>query len=150
MHGHGPFLSLEDHKHTQTDALAKQFNGYVPIVVPYWGMICELDVLFLRAEPIEGLMNHSAGGGDIDNRMKTLLDSLSIPRPGQQSIPDPADPDPDPMFVLLADDSLITSVKVSTGRLLTVGNDNPSEACVIIHVNVKGMDASRFPYGLNI
>lgn len=57
--------------------------------------------------------------GDIDNRLKTLLDALSAPAQPTQ-IPDgmPATSDEDPMHVLLEDDSLITRLNVETERLI--------------------------------
>jgi hypothetical protein len=113
-------------------------------------MYCDLDVLFLRAEPIGGLLNHNSGGGDIDNRMKVLFDAFGIPQRGQLQ-PKPDDPpDPIPLFVLLSDDSLITSVKVTTDRLLTTETDDPAEACVIIHVHVRSINPLIAPYNLPI
>lgn len=135
---------------TTVGSLAQQYEGYVPLVNEEHGMYCDLDVLFLRAEPIGGLLNHNSGGGDIDNRMKVLFDAFCIPQRGQLQ-PKPDDPaDPSPLFVLLSDDSLITSVKITTDRLLTTETDDPAEACVIVHVHVKSINPLIAPYNLPI
>lgn len=140
------------HHRTTIDSLAQSYGGYVPLVNELHGMYCDLDILFLRAEPVGNLLKHTSGGGDIDNRMKVLFDALGIPKPGQlQPKPEEDEPDPKPLFVLLSDDSLITSIKVTTDRLLTSeGSDDPAEACLILHVHVKSIDPLTLPYGLTI
>jgi hypothetical protein len=134
------------HHSTQPQTIGEHFGGFVPVVNGDFGMFCELDILFLRAEPAS--LNLGASGGDLDNRVKTLLDALSIPRPGGA---EHAEGDPSPIFVLLQDDSLITSLKVTADRLLTppLSND-PAEACVVIHVNVKTADPLKSPYGVSV
>ena len=136
---------------TTVESLAERYEGYVPLVNGEHGMYCDLDVLFLRAEPVGGLLKHNAGGGDIDNRIKVLFDALRIPQRGQLR-PRPTDePDPSPIFVLLSDDSLITSVRVTTDRLLTTEkSDDPAEACLILHVHVKSIDPLAAPYGVSV
>jgi hypothetical protein len=54
---------------------------FAPLVTKKLDLVAELDVLFLRPEP-PGSVGH---GGDIDNRIKTLLDSLRIPRGNELS-----------------------------------------------------------------
>lgn len=57
--------------------------------------------------------------GDIDNRLKTLLDALSAPaQPTQVSDEMRVTTEENPMHVLLEDDSLITRMNVETERLL--------------------------------
>lgn len=132
---------------TTVESLAERYEGYVPLVNGDHGMYCDLDVLFLRAEPVGGLLKHNSGGGDIDNRIKVLFDALGIPQRGQLRPRQTDEPDPSPVFVLLSDDSLITSVRVTTDRLLTTQSDDPAEACLIIHVHVKSIDPLAMPYG---
>jgi hypothetical protein len=50
------------------------FN-FVPLVTQELGLICALDILFLRPDKPGGVV----WAGDIDNRLKTLLDSLRLP-----------------------------------------------------------------------
>jgi len=71
--------------------------------------------------------------GDIDNRLKTLLDSLSIPSVQQL----PRDPETDSdvrLYCLLEDDRLVTRVDVRNDRLLTV-SDHSRDTIVLIHVH---------------
>lgn len=79
-----------------------------------------------------------ASGGDIDNRLKVLLDGLVMPRTESDLGGIPLEPDENPFFCLLEDDSLITSVSVITDRLLTplAAGEKISDVCLIIHVTV--------------
>jgi hypothetical protein len=147
---HDAFASGIVTHHTTIDAIAKHWEGYVPVVNGDWGMFCDLDILFLRAEPLGNVIKRDAGGGDLDNRIKTLLDALSIPNRGTVRLKEGDTPDPNPMFVLLSDDSLVTSVKVNSDRLLTTATDDPAETCLVIHVNVKTVDPLSAPYGLTV
>ncbi len=70
-------------------------------------MRAELKIRLLSAAVPGGLLH-----GDIDNRLKTLLDALSIPTLQQM----PEDPEIDldgRMYCLLEDDGLVTRVEVS-------------------------------------
>ena len=64
--------------------LANRFvlNGirFVPLLWDGLGLACKLDILMLRPDqPGQTLMQ----SGDIDNRLKTLLDALRIPKVGE-------------------------------------------------------------------
>ncbi|MCA1626043.1 MAG: hypothetical protein LC768_07980 [Acidobacteria bacterium] len=65
---------------TKLEIMARQYSrfGYrfVPLVSRDNFMICGLDILFLRRENPGDLILR---GGDIDNRIKTLLDALRMP-----------------------------------------------------------------------
>ena len=98
---------------------------------------CNLDILFLN--------RHSPGkpihAGDIDNRLKTILDALRIPS-DLQELPDSATPEPDedPFFCLLEDDKLVTHLSVETDQWLNAtmdGGTNPNEALVIVKVSIE-------------
>lgn len=108
---------------------------FVPLVSKQGGFTCSLDVLFLRRGHPGDLI---ASGGDIDNRMKILLDGLTMP----SNIPDlgglPLEADENPFFCLLEDDSLITSLSVTTDRLLTPlePDEKINDVHLVIHVTV--------------
>lgn len=86
---------------------------FVPLICEQFGLACKLDILFLRRENPGQLISH---GGDIDNRMKTLLDALQIPKNLDANIePELGEK---PMFVLLQNDILITELRITTDRLL--------------------------------
>jgi hypothetical protein len=107
---------------------------FVPLVSTYLKAIAELDIIMLRPEPPGSIVTQS---GDIDNRLKTLLDSLRIPQ-SKQEIPPSDSPveNENPFFCLLEDDNLVTKLTVSTDRLLKP-NCNPSLVSLIIHVKTK-------------
>lgn len=93
------------------ETLGNKFNrcGYrfVPLVSEHLKLSCGLDITFLRRD-MPGLpLIHS--GGDIDNRMKVLLDALQMPPPDcSQLIGQTKQADEDPYFyVLMEDDKLI-------------------------------------------
>ena len=106
---------------------------FVPLVNRRLHMIAEIDVTMLRPEP-PGLIIKS---GDIDNRLKTLLDSLKMPTE-PNSLPSTEKPvnGEDPFFCVLEDDSLITKVSVNTSQLLE-SNIHSSEVSLIINVKTK-------------
>lgn len=149
----GGFSDYVVRHYTTIDEIAAQYEGYVPLAAASYGAVCELEILFLRQEPPGGIINHSAGGGDIDNRLKVLIDALSIPPRGTKPPVKQGDsPDPSPFYVLMSDDSIITSLKVTVDRLLVPLQEppNPSDACVVIHVNVKTYNPLKTPYNVPI
>ena len=95
-------------------------------------LIAELDILLLRPEDPGKVITQ---GGDIDNRLKTLFDALSIPKPNQIPKGDQPCQGEDPFHCLLEDDNLITGVKISVDRLLA--SDDPGEVLVVIGVDVS-------------
>lgn len=88
---------------------------FVPLVRKNWFLNCSLDILFLRRDPPGSVTNH----GDIDNRIKTLIDALRLPDSNQLS--DEATPvdGEDPFYVLMEDDERLTRLNVETQMLLT-------------------------------
>lgn len=107
---------------------------FAPLVTSRLNMIAELDISLLRPGPPGNLIVQS---GDIDNRLKTLLDGLKVPK---ESTALPADEvpldDETPFFCLLEDDSLITALSVRTDRLLEA-SINPNEVLLLIHVTTR-------------
>jgi len=107
--------------------------------------VTELDISLLRPEPLGSIITQS---GDIDNRLKTLLDALKVPiSPGALPASEKPGPEEDPFFCLLEDDSLITRISVSTDRLLEPGI-KPSEAVIQIHVTTKQIEVYMGTIGL--
>ena len=93
----------------------------------------ELDVLVLSREA-----NHvkAMSRGDVDNRLKSLLDGLRRPQQPQElgGITPPTNGDP--FHCLLDDDALVSRVSINTGRLLGP-QENPSASRVLITVTVE-------------
>jgi len=107
---------------------------FAPLVATKLRLVAELEISLLRPEPPGQLVNQ---GGDIDNRLKTLLDALTVP-PAPNALPQGAAPESDenPFFCLLEDDNLITSLAVTSNRLLEP-TLTPSEVVVQILVRTK-------------
>lgn len=120
------------------DYLADTFSrcGYrfVPLVHRGEHMVCSLNILFLRRENPGDLI---LPGGDVDNRIKTLLDALRMPETCNEIVGGP-EASENPFFCLLQNDSLVTQLKVNTDRLLVPLKDNqhPNEVVLIIKVKI--------------
>jgi hypothetical protein len=143
-------ITMEHHDRTKIENISKHFEGYVPLVTEAYGTSCELDILLLRATPPGHVLQRGGNsGGDLDNRIAQLIDSLCMPERGQVKLRDGDSPDPKPMFVLLQDDSLVTSLKVESDRFLGAQNENdPAECVAIVSVRVKAADPTKLPYGI--
>jgi hypothetical protein len=103
---------------------------FIPLITTKLDLRAELDVMLLAANLPGSLIRQ---GGDIDNRLKTLFDALSMPANAQQ-VPDKADAEPDKrVFCLLEDDKLVTSVAVSNDRLLSLP-DGSNDVLVVVRI----------------
>lgn len=96
--------------------------------------IAELQIIMLRPHQCPGYI--IGQGGDIDNRLKTLFDSLRMPKDTKE-MPNYGKPNDNvnPFFCLLEDDALITNLSVSTDRLLEV-QESKSYVKLIIRVKI--------------
>lgn len=128
-------------------SLVKEMAGFefVPLVSERIHLLAELDIVYLRPEPSGRIFT---GGGDIDNRLKTLMDALSVPRHEEQ-VPKSARPGTDeiPFFCLLEDDSLVTRVGVRTDQLLESGQD-PNTVVLVIRARTRATQAILGNLGL--
>ncbi len=113
---------------------------FVPLVSKLGGFTCSLEVLFLRRDNPGHLIT---SGGDIDNRIKVLLDGLRMPQTAAEFGGLPLDTGEDPFFCLLEDDNLITSLSVVTDRLLVPQdvNENAHDVHLIIRATVVNPSA---------
>jgi hypothetical protein len=114
---------------------------FVPLVSERGGFTCSLEILFLRRDSPGNLIQ---SGGDIDNRVKVLLDGLRMPKSpaelGNHSI-DSADENP--FFCLLEDDKLITRISVTTDRLLVPQRANEKVNDVFLVIDVVVVNPSQ-------
>lgn len=120
-------------------------NGhtFVPLLCKRFCLHCSLDILLLRNGPLAAIQN-----GDLDNRTKTLVDALRMPRLGELK---PAHEKPTngetPFFCLLEDDSFITSLAVENDTLLLPDKDDKNYAKVVINVNIRPLYATSLNLG---
>jgi len=89
---------------------------FVPLVSKMGGFTCSLDILFLRRDQPGSLV---IKGGDIDNRIKVLLDGLRMPDTLPEMGGIPLEAEENPFFCLLEDDALLTRVAITTDLLIT-------------------------------
>ena len=141
------------------DLVKREFPslGYewVPLVLEKFSLVCELDILLLKRDGLHSPLDN----GDIDNRVKTLIDCLKIPR-GKSELGDkdsgPLD-DEAPFFVLLQDDSLVTKLSVETDILydprshipksedrIQKRQDDDQLVHAVITVNIKPYNVNMF------
>jgi len=121
-----PYSELLIAKHNKHDV------HWHPLVTAESGLIAEVDILMLRPNDSKSIVQ----GGDIDGRVKTIFDALSIPVNGDvlSEFPKP----PDVFYTLLSDDSLISKVSVDTDELLELDEDrDPHFAHLIIEITTK-------------
>ena len=106
---------------------------FAPLISQRLNLYAEISVLLMRQQAQGALFSE---GGDIDNRLKTLLDALRLPRgPNEGRAGDLRPDDPEPFFCLMEDDALITKVSVETAQLLRPAP--PDHVLAIVGVHVK-------------
>lgn len=122
--------------HSENADIRRPLGSYefVPLVNERLNLVADIHIQLLRPEP-PGLIRAQAG--DLDNRVKTLLDALRMPRLSNE-VPHDATPNDDerPFFCLLEDDALINSFSVTTHRWLEPGL-HACEAILIVSVKTS-------------
>jgi hypothetical protein len=122
-------------EHDTSFAIRKRGHfRFVPLVDSKSYLIAELQITMLRPGPPGSIVTQT---GDIDNRLKTLLDALKMPE-GLNDLPSDAAPssDEDPFYCLLEDDRLITNIDIQTAQLLEPDQDE-AEVVLLIRVVTK-------------
>lgn len=112
-------------------------HGFVfaPLVCRMSHAVVELDIKLLWPHDPGTIIS---SGGDIDNRLKTLFDSLKYPSE-PNSVPPGLQPEDgeSPFFCLLEDDSLIVRVNVDSDRLLE--DAGQSDVSLFIKVTTRNL-----------
>ena len=106
---------------------------FAPLVTRDNDLVCYLELTLLRVDSSANLL---PSGGDIDNRLKTLFDSLSVPAQPNQLVGLTPKANESPFYCLLEDDSLVTGFQVKTERLLETPK-NPNDVRLMITATVK-------------
>jgi hypothetical protein len=131
-----------DGSNSESNKIANRYKEgsfrFLPLITKENGLACKLDILFLRRDSPGGLVEN---GGDLDNRIKVLFDSLKVPDRGSMGAFEPKDGQ-DPFFCLLSDDRLITDVSVTTDRLLSPmdTDERIHDVVLILTVTAKVID----------
>jgi hypothetical protein len=128
-------------------SLLEEHHGFqwAPLVSSKIHFVASLDILLLRPEPPGTLITRA---GDLDNRVKTLLDGLKMPHE-PNALPSDAVPSPDetPFFCLLQDDALVTGMTIRTDRLLEPVDDQ-GEVLLLVKVRTGAVKSLIGTIGL--
>jgi hypothetical protein len=120
---------------TVADNYARCGFRFVPLVRR--GMACSLKVLILRRDEPHKVFS---GSGDLDGRVKTLMDGLRIPQQCSEIDGQVPQEGEDPFFCLLEDDRHIFDFEVITDRLLIPPEPSEPErdvvAVIAVHVRL--------------
>ncbi len=128
-----PFDQFQNKENANHDwYFGKSVRGteYVPLISDKQSLRCELDILLLSSMKPGGVLNC----GDIDNRLKTLLDALSVPNESMEKSAR-SQSESKRVYCLLDDDKLVTRVNVTNDRLLSV-QEHDRKALAIINVKI--------------
>jgi hypothetical protein len=97
---------------------AKSGFRFIPFVSREFNLVCNLEIKMARMGEEDA--THS---DDIDSRLKTLFESLSVPADGDQLRGLTPDIEETPFYCLLEDRSLVTGFEIETERLSGARSD---------------------------
>jgi hypothetical protein len=109
---------------------------FLPLIRDSLLLHCGLKILFLRKEEPGRLIQQ---GGDLDNRLKTLFDALSMLNEEQV-----VDAGEGPIYCLLENDRLISGCSIETQRLLSKPNASVNEVRLVVEVDVRVSQARAY------
>jgi hypothetical protein len=115
------------------ESINKHGAWFRPLVRESCALHCGLKILFLRKEAPGKIYQ----GGDIDGRIKTLLDALTMPQHKEQVLETSTTTKFAPIYCLLEEDSLVSGLNVESERLLTDQNHAADYARLTIEVDVR-------------
>jgi hypothetical protein len=124
----------------KADVEVRKGHMFLPLVRK--GMTASLDIVMLRGDDTTSLVIE----GDIDNRLKTLFDALSVPRPEQVPAGWSPGPTEKPVFCLLADDQLINGVSVQAHRWWSA----PSPDHVRLFIKVSASSGAVMMFNMRV
>ena len=117
---------------------------FVPLVTRYFHLLCSIHVLFLRHD----VPGSAIQAGDIDNRIKTLIDALRLPNNQTELVGSDSKPcqGETTFFCLLEDDNLVSGFSVETDTLLNPPRqDNGGrDVKVVVTVELRPYFATTF------
>jgi hypothetical protein len=131
-------------KNVPVEPIASGFarNGYrfVPLLRKKNFVACRLDMLLLMRQAPYGPIS----GGDLDNRVKTLIDGLKMPEQqgdlGGHLVPAQ---DENPFYCLLEDDNLLFEFQIRADQLLAPKREGQDRRDVVAVIEVHVMNGNR-------
>jgi hypothetical protein len=116
------------------DNYDKHGYRFVPLVRTE-SAVCSVEVLLLRRDSPGGIWEKTRG--DIDNRIKLLVDALKMPKDRGELGGFTPDADENPFFCVVEDDISITSISVTSDRLLCPLQEGEQESHVYALLRIK-------------
>jgi hypothetical protein len=113
------------------EPIDKHGAWFRPLVRESYALHCGLKILFLRREPPGKVYQ----GGDVDGRIKTLLDALTMPQHAEQVLE--KNDKSAPTYCLLEDDSMVSSLQVESERLLSNSDQSVDYVRLVIEIDVR-------------
>lgn len=110
---------------------------FLPLLDERSASTLSLEIQFLRPGPPGQVIGHA---GDIDNRLKTLFDALSMPQLNQ--LPAATVPEVPVIYCVASDDKLISAVSVRSLELLEP-QCPPQDVVVTINVSTEPVFVNR-------
>lgn len=112
---------------------------FLPLVRSSLHLNCEIDILFLRQQDPGALISQ---GGDIDNRVKTLLDALRMPS-GDEEARAPS-LGAGLLYCLMESDTLVSRLNIDTDRLLFAESEKPNEVHLVIEISLNVLQVQPY------
>jgi len=134
-----PLKRLVEARHNRATIFELGGFTFVPLISEKLSHVARLDITLLSPEEPGRTVTRR---GDLDNRIKTLLDALRMPKV-KDEIPtgdSPADGET-PFYCLLEDDNLLSSITVVGDRLLRPVTDH-SHVFIMIRVVPESTESS--------
>lgn len=155
-----PLAQVENrHVQIQQDLISKHAFycadtcGYraVPLITRHNGLTCWLDITLKRRSDPGDLIVNGTDGGDLDNRLKLLLDALRMPLANNE-VPASMWGHGEWLNCLLEDDALISRIAIEAQRLTTspAENEGPDYAEVDVVVDVKSLRPWPVTIGIDL
>lgn len=126
----------KDENGNPPDFPKRRFKGFrfMALIPSAQVLVCNLSIQLERRDLAGGILNPE---GDLDNRMKVLLDALRLPQHEDEVMP-PDDPAQKNCLCLLEDDALVTGLNIQT---ITSLEDLPKgHVRLSVDVEVKAHD----------
>jgi len=121
------------------EPIEKHGAFFRPLVRDSYALHCGLKVRILRKEPPGKVYQ----GGDLDGRIKTLVDALTMPQNVEQVL-DKDSTEFSPIYCLLEDDSLVSGLDIESERLLGDQNNAQNWVRLTIEVDVRVRQATIY------
>ena len=115
------------------ESINKHGAWFRPLVRESFALHCGLGIVFLRREPPGNIYQ----GGDLDGRMKTLIDALAMPQHIEQVLDNNTSSEFEPIMCLLEDDSMISGLEIKSERLLGNSQEASDFVKLTIEVDVR-------------